>query len=257
MGFSDAQVIAGNSAGAMDGDGSKKLLLHSTEGSTIESALGAYRTNNSWPTLTVDCPRRRCVRHLPLDVAARALRNEAGGVQTNKEGSILVQIEMVGFAGTPSSIGSPADLDWFGREVVAPIIRATGIPLTVGVRFASYPGSYGKNAAQRLSPAAWDSYSGICGHQHAPENTHGDPGAIDVARIVAAARTALDPTPVPVLEDDMFIFTFPGRTSYLVCGGVGAKLLDGENYNSARQTAPAIHCKSAEQYDEFVGRFAG
>lgn len=183
----------GNSAGPMNGDGSRKVLLHSTEGTTIEGAIGAYRAHNSWPTMTVDCRRRRVVQHLPLDVAARALRNEAGGVETNREGTILVQIELVGFAGTPASIGSPEDLDWLGRDVLAPICRATGVPLTVGVVFAPYPMSYGKLAGQRLSYGQWDAYDGIVGHQHAPENSHGDPGALDVTRIVAAATSTLSP----------------------------------------------------------------
>jgi hypothetical protein len=51
----------------------------------------------------------------------------------------------------------------------------------------AYPASYG-DAPQRLSPAAWDAYSGVLGHQHAPDNSHGDPGAIDINRILSAAR---------------------------------------------------------------------
>lgn len=187
MWLPDVERVHGNSGGSMDGTGGATLLLHSTEGSTIEGAIGAYRTHNSWPTLTVDCPDRRAVEHLPLDVAARALRNAAGGVQTNREGPVLVQVELVGFAGQPSSIGDADDLDWFGREIVAPIAKATGIPLRSTVTWVAYPASYGLNARQRLSNTAWVSYAGILGHQHAPENTHGDPGALNVGRIIAAA----------------------------------------------------------------------
>lgn len=187
MWLAGVERIGGNSGGSMTGDGSRKLLLHSTEGSTIEGAVGAYRAHNSWPHLTVDCPRRRVVQHLPLDVAARALRNHSGGVQTNREGTICVQVELVGTATDPSSIGSAADLDWFGSEVVAPIARLTGVPLRSSVTWAAYPGSYGLGAGQRLSASAWDAYSGLLGHMHAPENTHGDPGALDVDRILAAA----------------------------------------------------------------------
>jgi hypothetical protein len=184
--------ITGNTGGTMTGDGSRKLLLHSTEGSSIAGAVGAYRTNNSWPTLTVDCPARAIVQHLPFDAAARALRNKAGGVQTNREGTILVQIELVGFAGTPLSIGNPDDLVWLGRQVVAPICRATGVPPVSTVRWAAYPGSYGTGASQRLSAVAWDAYNGVLGHQHAPENDHGDPGALNVGAILAAARLELN-----------------------------------------------------------------
>jgi hypothetical protein len=183
----NVERVPGNSAGDMVGDGSRKLLLHSTEGYSISGAVAAYTKNNSWPTLTVDCPRRLVVEHLPLDTAARALRNEAGGVQTNREGTILVQVEMMGFAADPTTIGSPDDLDWFGREVVRPIHELVGVPLACSVPFVAYPASYGTGAAQRLSAGAWDAYSGLLGHQHAPENSHGDPGAIDIGRILAAA----------------------------------------------------------------------
>jgi len=193
-----AERLLGNSAGPMNGDGSRKILLHSTEGSTIAGAVSAYRAHNSWPHMTVDCGRREIVQHLPLNVAARALRNDPGGAdETNKDGTILVQIELVGFAGSPRSIGDDAGLEWLGREVLAPIARRTGVPLVSTVNWVAYPASYGKRAAQRLSPAAWDAYSGVLGHQHAPDNDHGDPGAIDIDRILAAAGGA---TPQ---EDDM------------------------------------------------------
>lgn len=164
------ESVPGNSAGQMNGDGSRKLLLHSTEGFTVEGALGAYRQNNSWPTLTVDCPRRRVVRHLADTVAARSLRNRSGGVETNRDGTILIQIELMGFAGSPETIGDRDDLVWLGTEVVGPLCKRNSIPIASSVRWAPYPSSYGLNATQRLSPAAWDGYSGVLGHQHAPEN---------------------------------------------------------------------------------------
>lgn len=193
MWLRNAVRITGTSAGAMNGDGSRKLLLHSTEGSTIEGALAAYRAHNSWPHLTVDCPRRRIVQHLPLNVAARSLRNMPGGVDaTNKDGDVLVQIEMVGTATQPTTLGSPEDLIWFAEQVVQPICKALDIPMRSTVRWVSYPASYGTQAPQRLSPAAWDAYSGILGHQHAADNDHGDPGSIDIAWILRAATEEED-----------------------------------------------------------------
>jgi hypothetical protein len=180
--------IQGNSAGAMDGDGSKKFLLHTTEGTSIQGAVGAYTANNSWPHFTVDCGRRQIVQHLDTAVAARSLRNESGGVETNRDGNCNVQVEMVGFAGNPSTVGSPADLAWFGEQVVGPIARHHKIPLVTTVRWVAYPESYGTGASQRLSPSEWDTYNGLLGHQHAPENSHGDPGALDVAAIIAGAQ---------------------------------------------------------------------
>lgn len=195
-----AERYAGNDAGTMEGDGSRKLLLHDTEGSTIAGAVAAFTNHNSWPTMTVDCRRRKAQQHIPFNRAARALRNEAGGVQTNREGTYLVQIEIVGFANNRdgSMFGSLADYDWFGREIVGPICRTLGIPVRSTVRWVPYPDSYGKGASQRLSGAAWDAYDGVLGHQHCPENDHGDPGLIDISRILRAAGAS-----TPVQEDDM------------------------------------------------------
>lgn len=163
-----------------------KLLIHDTEGSSISGAVAAYKANNSWPHLTVDCrfgktPWR--VGHLDLGVAARALRNEPGGVETNRAG--VIQIEVVGFATMPADI----DWAWFGKHVAWPICQATGVPWSSTVPWFGYPASYGKAALQRLSPADWTAYRGILGHQHVPENSHGDPGAIPIDLVLAAAPT--------------------------------------------------------------------
>lgn len=194
-----AEQIIGNDAGSMNGDGSRKLLLHSTEGSTIEGAVAAYKANNSWPHLTVDCPLRRIVQHLNLTVAARSLRNAAGGVETNRDGTILVQVEMVGTATHPTTLGSPEDLVWFAEQVVRPVCVPLHVPIATTVAWPSYPGSAGLDAPQRLSAGAWDAYSGILGHMHAPENTHGDPGSIDIAWILRA--TTEEDDFMPALTD--------------------------------------------------------
>jgi len=195
----DRRTVPGNSAGAMNGDGSRKALLHTTEGTTVAGAIAAYRAHNSWPHRTVDCRRRIIVEHLPLAAAARSLQNLPGGAdQTNRDGDVLIQYELVGSATNPASIGDPDDLDWFGRVVLGPDCARMGIPLTSTVRWVAYPASYG-NAPQRLSLAAWDAYSGVLGHQHAPDNVHGDPGAINIDRILTAAR---GDAPFMALTDD-------------------------------------------------------
>lgn len=192
----------GNSAGSMNDDGSRKLLLHDTEGSSIEGAIAAYRANNSWPHLTVDCRRRRVVQHLPFNVAARSLQNLPGGAdETNKDGSILIQIEIVGFVNNRDGtmFSGPDDYRWFGEMVVGPLCRAWSIPIVSTVRWTAYDDSYGSAAPQRLSVAAWDVYSGVLGHEHAPDNVHGDPGAIDVPLILTSARG----DDMPLTTDDL------------------------------------------------------
>lgn len=184
--------VQGNSAGPHVAP-VDKLLIHDTEGDSIEGAIGSYRTHNSWPHMTVECRygrRYERVGHLDLDVAARALKNLPGGVQTNTDG--VIQIEVVGFV---NKINTDVDWAWFGANVVGPICRTMGIPLVSTVAWVPYPQSYGSKAAQRLSFAEWSAYRGVLGHQHCPENEHGDPGAIPIGTVLSAAGA--QPAPIP------------------------------------------------------------
>jgi len=200
-------TVPGNSAGPYTSP-VDKLLLHTTEGGSVEGAIAAYQANNSWPHFTVDFRYGRpprVVGHLDYRTqAARSLRNLAGGVQTNTDG--VVQIEVVGSAVRPDEI------DWaaVGSTVVAPICAELGIPVVSSVTWLPYPASYG-NTAFRLSPVAWTAYKGVLGHQHAPENAHGDPGAIPIGVLLAAANQ----------EDDM-PYT-PEELTTIVRDAVGAE----------------------------------
>lgn len=186
--------VAGVSAGPMNADGSKKLLFHSTEGSSIEGAIATFQTRSShpWSHLIVDCHERRAVQCVPLNLASRSLLHPAGTEETNRDGDFCVQIELVGSASDPQSIAAGDEWDWLGRNIVRPIVGLTGIPLVTHVHWVAYPASYGLAAPQRLTVADWDSYSGLLGHQHCPNNSHGDPGLIEIDRIIAAARPEED-----------------------------------------------------------------
>jgi hypothetical protein len=217
------QWVGGNSAGPFTST-VDKLLIHTTEGTSISGAIGAYTANNSWPHLTVDCRLGRTpVRcgHLDMDVAARALRNEPGGVQTNTDG--VIQIEVVGFATDPAGI----DWRWFGANVAAPICASKHIPIESHVNWVAYPASYGTSAPQRLSPAAWTDVKGFVGHQHVPENSHGDPGAIPILSILSAAQPTPPPLPVPK-EGPMYLVQFGGDNRWFaLIGGKRFWLTEG------------------------------
>lgn len=187
----------GNDAGTWaSGPRHPKLVLHTTEGGSITGAVGAYLRHNSWPHVTVDPGSRERVQHLPLDVPARSLRNSGTPGETNRAPTV-VQVEIVGHA-ADTLRWSSATLDWLGAEVVGPICRAASIPLRADVTF------YGTDAAwtlatvdarQRLTRAEWEQYEGILGHQHVPEQTHWDPGALDITRIITAASGGATPAP--------------------------------------------------------------
>lgn len=58
------------------------------------------------------------------------------------------------------------------------IETATGVPRDCDLAF------HDEDHVVRLTDERWRRYSGWCGHQHVPHNAHGDPGAIDVTRLL-------------------------------------------------------------------------
>jgi hypothetical protein len=198
-------------------------VAHTTEGATLYDYGGGAVA----PTVTAvpDFNARRLAwyQHFDIDESARALVNAPGGVQTNTAN--VFQIELVGTCDPATHadwarrgvehIYWPDPPDWAVRDL-AWLMRwlrdQHGIPLTSGVEWLPYPASYGASRV-RMSFAQWTTFTGWCGHQHVPENDHGDPGALPIARLLAAAAgqtpptttpaPAPGPTPIPVQEDDM------------------------------------------------------
>ncbi|GAA0464000.1 hypothetical protein [Streptomyces olivaceiscleroticus] len=39
-----------------------------------------------------------------------------------------------------------------------------------------------------MSASQWNGFRGICGHQHVPENDHGDPGSLDFRHVLELAK---------------------------------------------------------------------
>ncbi|QPB09855.1 endolysin [Streptomyces phage Sentinel] len=171
------------------------IILHTTEGSSFPS----YGGGGSAPTFTVKGGSVR--QHFYANESARALVNKSGGVQTNTLN--VVQIELVGTCdkGGPGLYwpsASDADMaalvdliDWLTDTYPIPLV-ATSKP------WLAYPSSYGSKNGQRMSFAEWESFNGIAGHQHVPENDHGDPGNFPIKRLielVKAKKGASKPAP--------------------------------------------------------------
>ena len=176
----------GNSSGSYTG-GPFKGVLHTTEGASASGAIAAYKANNSWPHFTVD--RDGTVyQHVGIDVAARSLQNKAGGVQTNRDSAI--QIEVVGWASKP---------DWPLAQVAAMIVLMRWIEGQTGIKpkapvFGSSE-QYGERNPLEFSQSEWDEWDGWCGHQHVPENSHWDPGAIKIANLLPTEVSMPDAPP--------------------------------------------------------------
>ena len=161
------------------------IVVHSTEGTSFPG----YDGGSSAPHFTINVATGERRQHISMGEAARALMNASGGVETNRGGAI--QIETIGTC-DPSHDGdagwlylpkmSAAQAANLGR-LMRDIADDRGIPWQCSVTFKPYPASYGDNGV-RLSGSAWNSYRGVLGHQHVPENDHGDPGNIDIAAIM-------------------------------------------------------------------------
>lgn len=195
---------------AFPGDSMKSNVgvVHTTEGTTLPTYSGGSEAPNF--TLVPDFATKtlKVYQHFDFDVSSRALVNAAGGVQTNTLN--VVQFELVGTCDPKSDkdwndkkvqhIYWPAAPDWALLEF-AKVVRWAydnhAVPMTSTVTWRGYPDSYGASNGVRLSNAAWTNYRGWLGHQHVPENLHGDPGAFPMARVLAYAKAktwAIKPT---------------------------------------------------------------
>ena len=145
-----------------------KIVHHTTEGSTASGAFAAFAANHSDPHFTVD--GATIFQHVSTNVAARSLRNAPGGVQTNRDSAI--QIEVVGFAHKPKDVALLRNVArlcrWIEAEHGVPKTWPNGLP-KAAVN-GHDPGGHNRDATN------WDTKGGHYGHSQVPENTHWDPG---------------------------------------------------------------------------------
>jgi hypothetical protein len=195
-----------------------KGVLHTTEGKTYAGARLAY-ADGGVPHFTV-APNFRLERgeifqHFPLNTRATALRDENAALKENR--AHVIQIEIVGTCDERNRDSWPQGLfvkDWpswyltsIGR-LMRWLEEHRGIAPTSTVEWKAFDqgralGAFGAKNGVRLSPAKFVAYSGWLGHQHVPDNDHGDPGDIDIAtllavkpKVVAAPKDVVDLLPM-------------------------------------------------------------
>lgn len=197
--------------------GAPKMILHTTEVGTEDGLIARCRARDltafaqitngvlsSWtrgtgyPTqLLVDAPNRRAIQCVPMDRGGYALEDTAGGVRTNRAGTRLIQVEIVGHSRyLAAEEFTDDDWRWLGT-LLRQVCNAEGIPFVFPLDFIEYPASYGLNADQRLDPFTYRDLAGVIGHQHVPENAHGDPGTTRVDLLLAGIAEPLPPPPPP------------------------------------------------------------
>ena len=145
-----------------------KVVWHKTVGTNYPRST--YVAGGGIPHFTIT--RDGTVyQHYSLNQFSRALRNLWGGVQTNLDGAI--QIEMVGHPGAGSTRAQRKSMKqlsrWFNKKGVAGR-WINGAPTFV---------KYKRVGQKKLSNAGWDNGSGHCGHIDIPENDHWDPAFLD------------------------------------------------------------------------------
>ncbi len=206
------RTVVGNNSGPFLG-GPYKGVLHTTEGSSASGAIGAFKTNNSWPHFLVDYSGN-VWQFIDTIRGARALRNLAGGVQTNLDSA--VQIEVVGFVSKPNE--HPVAQIEALKALMRWIETTTGVkPLGPGRAFAT---AYGQNYL-RFTNQEWDNFPNWCGHCHVPENLHYD--GLIVPDFLTLLPTPGFTVPVSYYSEAIIVpFTISrSQGGYSVVGGDG------------------------------------
>lgn len=170
------------------------LIVHTTEGDTIASAVKTMRANKSECHEVCDpanrsalqrTPRIASLQLVPWTQPARSLRHPRGTPETNNRGYTVAtshlgkvyQVEVVGYANKVRD-GEYADLWWRGlAEYLSNRCARLGVPVRFPYPFGGVEG-YGVRGAYRLTWAEWEKASGILGHCHVPANSHWDPSDI-------------------------------------------------------------------------------
>lgn len=157
-----------------------KGVQHTTEGSTVEGALGVFRKSDA-PTFLVGRDAKKKVRLLqliPLGYIAAALVHR-GDPPTN--GYARAQIELVGFSSHALWKPDSEVLSALGA-LYGVLAQTQGIPL--------------KHVANpQRDPKVWSKGTGWFGHDGVPGNSHWDPGQLHWDAVFAHASRGLSVVP--------------------------------------------------------------
>lgn len=197
-------------------------VLHTTESTTFTPRSDNYGGwHQSYPhfTLVERSSGVTMYQHIPIDTAARALRNERGGVLTNHARAI--QIEIVGRAARSAKF-SNAMLDALS-EWMRWVEAQTGVKRAAPLKFWGGE-AYGTRSPSRMTNEQWLAFDSWCGHQHVPENSHWDPGHINIGELLRRG----DPPVVETLPEADETSEKPeaAGSSLSVTGVKNGKLLD-------------------------------
>jgi hypothetical protein len=194
------RVQNAKAAGGRYVDSPWRFVFHTVEAEPSAHGFRALAARHANPPHLWAMPKADLVlQTVPLNRSAYALARP-GTIQTNRLHA--VQVEVWGFAAKMGDV-DPDFLRWLADRVLVPVARLVPINLE-RVEPTRGRSAYGRNSAGRLTPAEWNAFNGVCGHQHVPDNDHWDPGKLDLAAIATRARRTLGPTGGMRREDEAF-----------------------------------------------------
>lgn len=182
-------------------------VLHTTEGFTWPGYDGGAKAPNYTGKPNFATQRIDWRAHFEDEESSRALQNQPGGVETNTAAAI--QVELIGTCDPKNAktwAGKVAGKDYIYwpeapqwalkglADFIADMNKRHGIKISSGnLRWVAYPQSANPATWDRMSFAEWRAFYGWCGHQHVPENVHGDPGNFPWAQVATYAKAIVSP----------------------------------------------------------------
>jgi hypothetical protein len=178
-------------------------VLHTTETAGWPGYEGGATAPNYTGMPPIGLRLGKWRAHFPDERSSRALRNLLNGVETNTLNA--VQFELIGTCDPAHKVSwgklkagkdyvywpdaTKRQLRFVGR-ILASMSYRHGLQLKAPKKFLPYPESFGDNGV-RMTFSEWHNSVGVYGHQHIPENVHGDPGNINIGYILQYARTSV------------------------------------------------------------------
>lgn len=196
------------------------VVLHTTEGTGWDDYQGGAIAPNMTGRPNMKAKRIEWRAHFPDERSSRALVNAPGGTETNTLND--VQVELVGTCDVNhrthwGSLKAGVDYiywpeapEWALRDVAEMLAdqhNRHGLKLQAPKVWLAYgpdprrpgitPAAYGADNGSRMTAHEWQNFYGVCGHQHVPENLHGDPGAFPIDAVLGYVHDLVDPKPAP------------------------------------------------------------
>ncbi len=116
-----------------------------------------------------------------------------------------------------------------------------------------------------MTAAKWDNYNEWCGHEHVPNNDHGDPGALDIKSLLPPTEIKAMFTPPIVLEPIATFLNYNGGTylaadsgAFYAFGAPGIIGPNGQPYFVGRHVAVLYPGDTIDpEVPSYIGRVAG